>query len=493
MPAKRDWRHRNTTKGSVETLHETDLMAYHFDPECPMHGQVLPLVASRTTGGRNNEFFPVTSKDHVIFYENSGFKRWNYCQHSRRDVNFAEEGPITLVKKDPVNSGIPFHNYDGCFVVGEMRKTIKLEQAGVIADVYFTREVDSLLMDWLWARGSENFFTKIQELDAMAIAGMTPKLDDGFSLPVFIYELADVKSMLRGVFNILRNLPGAVRALFHRPLNSLSDSWLSSVFGWIPFVSDCKTIFWKLATVQDEVNRFVNRANQRMTMHWQKGLSPFTFADPDWFVKGPIDFMAAYQTFPLANRNEDFQEIHWSAYKANVVRTPKYRATMEYKYRLPQFDKATLKLLAGLDYFGVNFSLSDVWAVIPFSFVLDWFTNVDTWLRSFDKENVPVELVIYKFCRSISYTQHSSVFKPVFTKILVHYGGAHDPDAEVRNETGDWTASPLTSFPSVMGRNYLRLVGIPHPEDTQWEGFSTPKGKKIISLAALMQQQLRPR
>lgn len=409
-------------------------------------------------------------------------RAFHTCQHVRASQTYPQS-PVTLVRN--VNSHlspIPFHGPEECYADTMDTRIVAYRVSQEFEGVCLGAKFES---PWLANEFSDIVDLKIRQLDALALRTMIPKLDDGFSLPVFLFELGDLKGMLADAFGLLKRLPRAVLDLFTRPFRTWSKHWLSAVFGWIPFISDVRTIIAKCAALAQTIEQFLAQANTRMTFHFGKSLSPFTFCEPSWHdAIVPMNFVHS------ANATSDTYEGHdvdlLLHRKRHVIR-PQYHATMEFSYHLPELSMATSRLLAGLDVFGVNVSISDVWEVIPFSFVVDWFYSVQSWLQGFDFTNLSVEVRIYDFCRSIRYDlEENFVDDSALEKIEIFT--LNNPNYRV-DETPLWTLStPLSRFPFYKGTAYHRWKGVPLLSDETGPRLRTPKGYKLVSLCALATQ-----
>lgn len=330
--------------------------------------------------------------------------------------------------------------------------------------------------------GSSLFNEKMTQLNEIALDHFIPKLDtNDFSATVFLLELADLKVLLDEVLHLFSQIPRRVSRLFDKPLNEISDTWLQSIFGWIPFVSDIKSIVEKVMTVGQKVEEFYFKADRRMSLHFQKGLSPETFKDASWLAgpfnvyidttdpDGPYTELASvFQTF---SANGEFQRTF-----NELV----FHATIDFEYHVPPWD-GFQQLLAELDVWGVNLSPSDIWEAVPFSFVIDWVFNVQGWLRSFDKTNIPIQVVIYDYCSSIKYE---------LVETVSAVGADGNVNVTIGNAIYDGAVNYWRGFPSQtrshkVTRAYYRWPGIPKPTEDQLPDFRLPSGMQWVTAGAL--------
>jgi hypothetical protein len=314
---------------------------------------------------------------------------------------------------------------------------------------------------------------------------MLPVLDDGFSVPRFIGELRDVGSLvsnLKNFWEYLHDIPRFIRKFKNTPLNKLSGSWLSAIFGWLPFVSDIKSLVNRFFSVREDVDEFLEHVDKRLTYHFQKALSPETFKDSEWFepVLTTAEFEAGPQSSAWHFAEDIFSNVELQYELTREVKNVSFHATLEYRYRIPLMENRGLqRLLAEMDYWGLNISISDVWELIPFSFVVDWVFNIGNLLREVDFVNLPIQVIIYDYCRSIKYDLIET-----YEAVGVENVQSGYPFGEL-DETAQWIITPGSHKVVRTTECYYRWPGIPDPSDVQLPNLTFPSGMKWVIGAAL--------
>jgi len=321
---------------------------------------------------------------------------------------------------------------------------------------------------------------KFDQLDGMALDVMIPNLDSGFSLPVFLVELHEIYDLAKGLMSIIEHFPAAVRSIMRSPLKVGSNAWLATIFGWLPFVSDVQTIIGKLWNMDDQIANFLKGAGKVKTFHFQKALSPLTFRDQGWFDV-TRSFAVTPENSGYAGSNF-FDQMVFESKDKHTVSGLSYHATMMFKYEVPIMSAIQTRLRAGLDVFGVNPSLKDIWALVPLSFVVDWFYNVSSILGQYDIKALPVDVVIYDFCRSLKYRHVHNVYLSGLTEFSGSSGGYTDVEY--------WTVeSPDETLVSRDTEVYIREPGLPRFAGPNVHA-RLPKGWKLVTLGALTRQRL---
>jgi len=332
--------------------------------------------------------------------------------------------------------------------------------------------------------GSIVFEQKTNELDQLALDAMIPELDDGFSMPDFLWELFELKFLWADILRLTTKFPELIGSLWSRPLDEIARAHLSVSFGWIPFVNDVKTIVSKFLTIADKVDDFIKNSGKRRTLHFQKALSPLTFQSASWFSSTSSYELGTEDEADLTCLNLMFDRISMTTAFTREVTGLKYHATMDYTYTIPQMEAGVQQFLAEMDVWGINLSPSDIWQEIPFSFVVDWIFKVGPWLEGFDKDNLPVQVVIHDFCRSYKYRLIQT------TKVtgVSYVSYPNNP----YGETG-WYVSPGSGEVSIETSSYYRRPGIPVPSATKYPNLTLPSGKQLALGASLLWTKSRSR
>jgi len=318
---------------------------------------------------------------------------------------------------------------------------------------------------------------KLKQLDYFAYDTILPEMEGGFKTPVFLGEIFELKLLWRDAVLLLTKLPSKVWALFSRPLKEISETWLSAIFGWLPFVSDVKSIFNILTTIDDKVFDFIEGQDKVHTSHFQKALSPLTFKPEEWFSD------TKYLTIDTSDSEWSFASaaFHKIVLRCKVTREVtevKYHHTLEYSYKLPGWNRAVQTFLASLDAWGLNISPSDIWELVPFSFVIDWFTDAQSLVETLDYTNLPVQATVYDSCRSIKYRLIETVELEGIEELYL---------TPTSYDTSDeWTINPGSASYTVVNDAYYRWPGIVEPTNEQQSGFLWPSGLQWITAGALL-------
>lgn len=216
-----------------------------------------------------------------------------------------------------------------------------------------------------------------------AIEKMTPTLESGFSLGNFLFELKEIKSLVKW-WNSGRSY-----------MDNLANNTLNYSFGLRPFLMDLRNLAKGLYKFREKLAELKAGAGKLQVRHYSEETS---YLDGDTFLaSGAMEYRG-----------------NWFVPKC------KWTATMVYTYQFPEIDKglndlyrlyvnentSTEEFLALLDSIGANLNPQIIWDAIPYSFVVDWFFNVGDWLRQWRRKWIEVALTIKDFGVSVKFPYH---------------------------------------------------------------------------------------
>ena len=104
------------------------------------------------------------------------------------------------------------------------------------------------------------------------------------------------------------------------------------------------------------------------------------------------------------------------------------------------------RLKALLDVLGVKRDPSIIWNAIPFSFVVDWFVDVSSFLNAFSVDNLRFRVKILDFCSSVKVSSSAQ---------LVGW------TSETFGDTGNSINNPEEQMVSFTGKSYERRTLLP--------------------------------
>jgi hypothetical protein len=210
-------------------------------------------------------------------------------------------------------------------------------------------------------------------LEAMANTNPSrPEVD----LPVFLFELKDFPRMVRQMGNIVKELGAFTRGDLRKsgglPGAGLADQYLSQQFGWQPLVGD-------LARMMDFVGNTERRAAELKRLHSERGLrrNYRVWEDPgienSWLsYLGPSYGATARGYVKYRTKRSKWVSLEWKPLTAPTFNT----------------DEEAMNEARNL-VFGLNLSPASLWEAMPWSWLIDWFSNCGDFLNA-HRNRIPV-------------------------------------------------------------------------------------------------------
>ena len=224
---------------------------------------------------------------------------------------------------------------------------------------------------------------------------MQPRFEGRISMINFLYELKDVKQLIKEaqrIFSALKNFGRTVDRLkraFNRagvdPSKPAAELYLIKEFGIDPLIKDLTDIF---AQIADNINRvqneFKDKGDEENTRHYSEDL---------------------YTSETMSSPGTTSVVV--TGTKVKTV----FNATMSYyyDYKMRDFSHAFLK------YWGFNGSAEALWNMIPFSFIVDYFIKIDKALHAMEVDP-NVRLRDYLYCESLKTTATAGIHLKKGTK-----------------------------------------------------------------------------
>lgn len=195
---------------------------------------------------------------------------------------------------------------------------------------------------------------------------------DAFSVMTFIAELKDIRS-----------LPNLIKK-WTRTSHDVSDKFLGVSFGVLPFYSDLISILDRLKKLSPAVDKWNDLASKGKILNGHRRISP------PLLVKNH----SGYEV--LDDKRERIHVPEFEAFSIDAsyagkdightyfVECDTYITAKAHLYYVPQHLPVDLQDDIKREIWGVNTPLASAWELIPFSFVVDWFTNIGDMIHRFE-------------------------------------------------------------------------------------------------------------
>lgn len=188
-------------------------------------------------------------------------------------------------------------------------------------------------------------------------------------LGVFLGELRDVPRMLKGTAEFFHNMWRAMGgSLTGFAPKKVADAWLNTQFGWRPFISDLRKFYRTYQRLDEHLNR-IRRDNGK------------------WIRRGGTVQTDSYST---EISRSDTVTGHWPALSgyfhpsaqisgSRVARLVYSRTVWfegAFRYWIPSINSPQWRYRAIAELYGAMPCPSLIWNLIPWSWLVDWCSNV---------------------------------------------------------------------------------------------------------------------
>jgi len=246
-----------------------------------------------------------------------------------------------------------------------------------------------------------------------ALRTMLPRFSEGNQFFNDLLELHQIKSLLSPY--------GAAKGLIGKVSNTVL--WYS--FGVRPVVQTIIAVRSLMRTLRDKIRDLRKRAKRLQTRHYARMMDIVTSDAFEPQGEGGEDGSTVYVfTENLGEFREvsGFTQTKWVVY-------PKYHATLKFRYDIAAFSDLDLELRAWGEAMDLLDPVRILWNAIPFSFVLDWFTNIGDWVDQLLNEPA-IPVVIEDFSHSVKYQYQTDMYlswwrrsycAPIAAGVVSHY------------------------------------------------------------------------
>lgn len=190
--------------------------------------------------------------------------------------------------------------------------------------------------------------------------------EENVSIPNFLYELKDIPNMLRHARRRADDLHRASKARTRRQVlkylrgpKARGEDWLNYVFGWDPLVNDIMDLF--------EVQKWLDYRMRKFQSYKRKG-----------FIRTKV--FLGNTTATVAGTMNAFRGENGMV---TTTATGHHWAVARWKVTDPVLFEQPLVSYESLikQSFGLDFNVVALWNALPWSWMIDWFSNVGSLLK----------------------------------------------------------------------------------------------------------------
>lgn len=197
-----------------------------------------------------------------------------------------------------------------------------------------------------------------------------PTMTTRANLAVFLAELREITS----TFSFLPQKHFKVQS-WREVLTYANNQHLMYAFGWKPFLKDIYNFIESYKTFEARLRKFVNSSMRVLVRHGRR--------DPEMYSTS-----WTMGTYPWTTR---------FTLDATITRA----STFQFWYLLPEYSHREFLFRAWADSFGLNPTIANIWAVVPWSFVLDWGVDIGAFLEAHSSDWLEPTIMFLQACSSV--------------------------------------------------------------------------------------------
>jgi len=222
---------------------------------------------------------------------------------------------------------------------------------------------------------------------AQAMGALSPDKPD-FTALAALYELRDplheIKAGLQSLRKRVRDEQRRLRKRGHKSVSSnAAEFYLAEQFGWLPFFSDIKNFFDAFEKKDKHAQQIIRDA--RRPIKRSRILQASTTKNDSWDSEIYPVSLGSYQANPIMFPSHVSQ--CYPRYLQCAIKTRTYYETRTWtegksSYFLPKMPPELLAVEVSQRLLGFNLTPTQVYSVIPWSWLVDYFTGLGDFMRA---------------------------------------------------------------------------------------------------------------
>jgi hypothetical protein len=195
----------------------------------------------------------------------------------------------------------------------------------------------------------------------------------------FLREFIELKDLPQTILGSITAVKDGLRGVFDP-----SSAYLNKEFGWDTIVDSTLKMVSLPDKITKEVNYLLARAGKPSTFRATKRLAPEYIGSAGAFTFDPL-FDESLKTPSTAG-----------------FRTAEYRLALNYTVKFPKLELPMLKEYLTNQLWGARFRVDDFYNLVPWSWLVDWFTGLGDYLEAFAAINQDTSIANYGFLTYVS-------------------------------------------------------------------------------------------
>jgi hypothetical protein len=247
-------------------------------------------------------------------------------------------------------------------------------------------------------------YTELTGLMSQRIDSMLSKtLPSSRRLTIF-RSVAELKDLPRSLFSLKSSLQDFIQSLHHLPKSvvelifsagsskHIPAEYLSYWFGWRQLYNDVIGMLIRPKTIGKEVNYLLERRGKPTTFRSRDKVAGTVTTTPSWVYDAPntsLSLLETLQSFdPTTTRHEKHHE---------------FRLVINATFDFPHIGVPLLKEKLFLEKLGTSPSATDLYNLVPWTWLLDWFSGLGNYIELIDTINRAEDLYNWGLLTGITY------------------------------------------------------------------------------------------
>jgi len=234
-----------------------------------------------------------------------------------------------------------------------------------------------------------------------------------------------------------------------RRLKDLGSEYLNVQFGWIPFLNDCRNLYFTYRKLENRLAQ-LKRDNGR----------PVRRRGKVTHSESSSVYYESYNTYMYPTLTNEFYTGSPGHTKVTLDVSDSSWFSARFRYWIPDIGSSQWTRRATAALFGVNPTPSTLWELLPWSWMIDWFTNVGDVIQNMSTNAAENLVAEYAYVMR----HYTSVYNVTQTMPVAGSPGSLSVESQVFREVKQrTTANPYgfgMTFSGLSGRQMLILSAL---------------------------------
>jgi hemolysin-activating ACP:hemolysin acyltransferase len=311
------------------------------------------------------------------------------------------------------------------------------------------------------------FLPSLDDIGSQAYARLRPQLEKA-GLMVALREAKDIPGMLKTTAGNFRDLylamGGSKSSQLMHP-KSVADSFLNHHFGWVPFIKDLRQfhdVFQNSEKYIDQIsrdnNRWIKRVRVMETTEKETLVSKggITGAVSPWIGAPPWNMCRSQNVPGIGNTmanwtiSEQLQTRVWAMGQFRYYRP-------EFDLSNPDYSSQWNDLQRRLLLYGARISPSNVWKSTPWTWLIDWFSNIGDHIDLVN--DIAIDGIVSKYM----YVMRHSVRRFILRSTMYYWQSSLTLDwiryVETKQRQRAWTPYGFSLFGKDLSAKQWAILG----------------------------------